>query len=108
MLWLMIALLACVGAALGAGAIELFGRSLEPMTPSSSDGPPIHAKAIDQPAARFRLTLARYYEAVGQSIRGGEKATDDLEGRGGTLAGFLGLIVAIGAVLVFGIWIGAR
>ena len=45
MLWFIIALLACGGAALGAGAIELFGRSLEPMsvTPSSSDSPSIPA-----------------------------------------------------------------
>jgi len=62
----------------------------------------------DQPTARLRLTLARYQEALGQSIRGGENATDAREGRGGTFAGFLGLIVAIGAVLVVGIWIGVR
>ena len=38
MLWFLIAMLVCVGAALGAGTIELFGRSLDPtgMTPNRS------------------------------------------------------------------------
>ena len=78
---------------------------------AKSDSHPTHMAAndvADQPTARLRLTLARYQEALGQSIRGGERATDDDEGRGNTFAGFLGLIVAIGAVLVVGIWIGAR
>ena len=69
---------------------------------ATSDGPPTHTagnKAAGQPAARFRLTLARYQEALGQLIRGGA-ATDALEGQDGTFAGFLGLVVAIGAVLV--------
>jgi len=44
----LIVLLACVGAALGAAAIELFGRSLEPT------GPTPHGSA-----ARFRETVAR-------------------------------------------------
>ena len=65
-------------------------------------------KATGQPPSPFRFTLARFHEVLGQSIRGGERATDDDEGRGNTFAGFLGLIVAIGAVLVVGIWIGAR
>ena len=78
---------------------------------ANSDGPPVHTvenKAVDQPAAHFRLTLARFHEALGQSIRGGEKDTDAHEGRSSTFAGFLGLVAAIGVVLVVGIWIGAR
>ena len=38
---------------------------------------PTHMAAndvADQPTARLRLTLARYQEALGQSIRGGEKS----------------------------------
>ena len=79
--------------------------------PANADSHPTHMAAndvADQPTARLRLTLARYQEALGQSIRGGERATDAHEGQGSTFAGFLGLVVAIGAVLVVGIWIGAR
>ena len=78
---------------------------------ANSDGPPIHAvenKAAGQPTAGLRLTLARFQEALGQSIKGRESDTDAHEGRDIAFAGFLGLVVAIGAVLVVGIWIGAR
>ena len=75
----------------------------------NADSHPTHMAAndvADQPTARLRLTLARYQEALGQLIRGGA-ATDAHEGRDGTFAGFLGLVVAIGVALVVGIWIGA-
>jgi len=79
--------------------------------PVSSDIHPTHTadnEAAGQPAARLRLTLARYQEALGQSIRGGETSTDAHTGRHSTFAGFLGLVVAIGVALVVGIWIAPR
>ena len=78
---------------------------------ANSDSHPTHTadnEAAGQPAARLRLTLARYQEALGQAIRGGETATDAHKGRDSTFTGFLGLVVGIGVVLVIGIWIGAR
>ena len=78
---------------------------------ANADSHPTHMAAndvADQPTARFRLTLARYQEALGQSIRGGETATDAHKGWNSTFAGFLGLVVAIGVALLVGVWIGAR
>ena len=65
-------------------------------------------KATGQPPSPFRFTLARFHEALGQSIRGGETATDAHKGWNSTFAGFLGLVVAIGVALLVGVWIGAR
>jgi len=77
---------------------------------ANSDSPPTHTdnKAAGQSPSRFRFTLARYHEALGQSIRGGETATDAHKGWNSTFAGFLGLVVAIGVALLVGVWIGAR
>src|SRR6476659_7747829 len=55
------------------------GSLEEAHMPANADSHPIHMAAndvADQPTARLRLTLARYQEALGQSIRGGERATD--------------------------------
>ena len=45
---------------------------------ANSDSPPTHTiKPINPPPpSPFRFTLARFHEALGQSIRGGETAMD--------------------------------
>ena len=65
-------------------------------------------EAAGRPPSPFRIALARYHETVGRWISRGNNSSEAHDSRDGTLAGFVGLIVAIAAALLVGVWVGAR
>jgi hypothetical protein len=64
-------------------------------------------EAAGRPPSAFRIALARYYETIGRWGAGG-RGTAAHSGQDGGLTVFVGLIVAIGVVLLAGIWFAAR
>jgi hypothetical protein len=64
-------------------------------------------EAAGRPPSAFRIALARYYETIGRWGAGGW-GTAAHSGQDGGLTVFVGLIVAIGVVLLAGIWLAAR
>ena len=64
-------------------------------------------EAAGRPPSAFRIALARYHEAIGRWTAGGRN-TAAHSGQDGELTVFVGLIVAIGVVLLAGIWLAAR
>ena len=64
-------------------------------------------EAAGRPPSAFRIALARYYETVGRWGAGG-RGTAAHSGQDGELTVFVGLIVAIGAGLLVGIWFATR
>ena len=64
-------------------------------------------EAAGRPPSAFRIALARYYETIGRWGAGGWD-TAAHSGQDGGLTVFVGLIVAIGVVLLAGIWLAAR
>src|SRR3954468_9777249 len=65
-------------------------------------------EAAGRPPSPFRIALARYHETVGRWMSSGRNCSETHDSWDGTLAGFVGLIVVIGVVLLAGVWIGAR
>lgn len=65
-------------------------------------------EAAGRPPSPFRIALARYHETVGRWMSRGNHSSDAHDGRDRTLVGFVGLIVAIAAAILIGVWIGAR
>ena len=65
-------------------------------------------EAAGRPPSPFRIALARYQETVGRWMKGGRSTSAAHPGWDITLTGFLGLIAALGVVLLIGIWVGAR
>jgi len=64
-------------------------------------------EAAGRPPSAFRIALARYYETVGRWGAGG-RDTAAQSGQDGGFTVFVGLIVAIGAGLLVGIWFATR
>src|SRR3954454_23185261 len=65
-------------------------------------------EAAGRPPSAFRIALARYYETVGRWTAGGWSSTAAHSGQDGGLTVFVSLIVAIGVVILVGIWLAAR
>src|SRR5215212_7405121 len=65
-------------------------------------------EAAGQPPSAFRIALARYYETIGRWTAGRRSSTASHSGQDGGLTVFVSLIVAIGVVLLAGIWLAAR
>ena len=61
-----------------------------------------------RPPSAFRIALARYYDTVGRWTTDGRSTTASHSGQDGGLTVFVGSIVAIGMVLLVGIWVAAR
>ena len=57
-------------------------------------------EAAGRPPSPFRIALARYHETVGRWMSSRNNSSEAHDSRDGTLAGFVGLIVAIGVVLL--------
>jgi hypothetical protein len=65
-------------------------------------------EAAGRPPSPFRIALARYQETIERWSKGRRRARDVDHNWNGALAGFLGMIVAIGLVLLIAIWLGSR
>ena len=65
-------------------------------------------EAAGRPPSPFRIALARYQETFERWSRGRRGTGDAHQKRHDALTGFLGLIAAIGLVLLIAIWFGAR
>jgi hypothetical protein len=65
-------------------------------------------EAAGQPPSPVQIALARYQETVGRWMKGGQSTSAAHPGWDITLTGFIGLVAALGVVLLIGIWVGAR
>jgi len=65
-------------------------------------------EAAGRPPSAFRVALARYHEVITRWTAGGRSATAAHSGQDGGLTVFVGLIAAIGVVLLAGLWLAAR
>ena len=65
-------------------------------------------EAAGQPPSPVQIVLARYQEIVGRWMKGGRSTSAAHPGWDITLTGFIGLVAALGVVLLIGIWVGAR
>src|SRR3954453_16329531 len=65
-------------------------------------------EAAGRPPSPFRIALARYHETIERWSKGSLRARNADHDGDSTLIGFLGLIAAIGLVLLIAIWFRPR
>src|SRR5215212_1601977 len=65
-------------------------------------------EAAGRPPSAFRIALARYYETAERWTESRRSSAAAYLGKDGGLTVFVGSVVAIGVVLLAGIWFGAR